>query len=418
MTARIIKIGILVLLVAFVVWLASHMKFVETKVPTALKGEAATNPFYAAIRLSEALGAEAAWERVFTSPPEDSVIVLSSWNWTLSRPRRLRIQQWVEAGGRLVVDESVIGGFKEFRTWTGVSDLIVKDEDDEDYEDETSDEETPADEETKDDEKPDKNRRRTPDENERELFEQFMPDDCSTLTEDTSKRELKVCGVDPSRSLLSSRKMTWALREGTAIQALRVAIGRGSVTVLNASPFRSRRLLKGDHPYLFVTATQLHRGDTVLFLTEGEHAALLTLVWRYGAPVVLLLLAGVALGLWRACTRFGPLVAPTEAARRSLAEQIRGTGQFALRFGSGKSLHAATLRALRDTALRRLPNYDRMSSEERVAAVAKLTGVVLSELSPAMNNLGTRSPHELRNAIAVLEAARRRLLIKRQRNGN
>ena len=86
----------------------------------------------------------------------------------------------------------------------------------------------------------------------------------------------------------------------------------------------------------------------------------MSLTWRFGAPAVLLLLAAVALGLWRSGTRFGPRVAVTQTARRSLAEQIRGTGQFALRFGGGEALHAATLRALRDAAIRRVPSYDAM----------------------------------------------------------
>ncbi len=90
------------------------------KVPVPLQGEAARNPFYAAIRLSEELGAEATWERVFTQPPDNSVIFLSAWNWTLSKTRRERIERWVEAGGRLIVDDSVIGGFEEFERWSGV----------------------------------------------------------------------------------------------------------------------------------------------------------------------------------------------------------------------------------------------------------------------------------------------------------
>ena len=110
---------------------------------------------------------------------------------------------------------------------------------------------------------------------------------------------------------------------------------------------------------------------------------------------------------------FGPLIAVPEKARRSLAEQIRGTGQFTLRFGGGRALHTATVRALREAAIRRLPAYDRMSAEDRVAAVSKLTAVLASELGPALNYSGTRSLHELRNVIAVLETARRRLTMKK-----
>ena len=55
-----------------------------------------------------------------------------------------------------------------------------------------------------------------------------------------------------------------------------------------------------------------------------------------------------------------------------------------------------------------------MSSEDRIAAIARLAGVLASELGPALNYSGWRSPHELRNVIALLESARRRLLISKQ----
>jgi hypothetical protein len=196
---------------------------------------------------------------------------------------------------------------------------------------------------------------------------------------------------------------------------VRVAIGRGSVTVINASPFRYRDFLEGDHPMLLVTATQLHRGDSLLFLTEENHASLLTLVWRYGAPVVLLLVTLVALALWRTSARFGPLKAPPDKARRSLAEQIRGSGQFTLRYGGGRAIHSAMVRALREAAIRRVPSYDRLTSEDRVEILAKLTGVLASELGPALNYSGARSSHELRNVIAVLETARRRLSMSKKK---
>jgi hypothetical protein len=208
--------------------------------------------------------------------------------------------------------------------------------------------------------------------------------------------------------------MTWALRQNHEIQALRIAVGRGSVTVLNASPFRYRDFFQGDHPSLFVAMTQLHHGDNLYFFTEEDHASLLTLMWRFAVPVVLLLAALIALALWRNSTRFGPLAATPEKARRSLAEQIRGTGQFTLRYGGGRALHSALVRALREAAIKRLPAYDRMSSEDRIAAVAKLTGVLESELGPALNYSGARSSHELRNVIAVLETARRRLAMKKK----
>jgi len=379
-----------------------------------LQGEAITNPYYAAIKFAEQLQAKAAWERIFSVPASDSVVLLSNWNWSLSHTRRERIEAWVASGGRLVVDNSLLGGAEEFEKWVGVSRLdhskdtkADKGDDENVEEDSAKSSGDDGDDDAKNEKKKRKLNRR-----ERNLVEQFINEDCTTLTEDGTKRALSVCGIDMSVSLTSSHKLTWALRHDREIQALRIAVGRGSVTVLNVSPFRYREFFQGDHPSLFVTVTQLHHGDNLFFFTEEDHASLLTLTWRYGAPVVLLLAALIALALWRNTSRFGPLSAVPEKARRSLAEQIRGTGEFTLRFGGGRALHTALVRALREAAVRKLPNYDRLSTEDRIAAVAKLTGVLASELGPAINYSGVRNSHELRNVIAVLETARRRLSSK------
>jgi hypothetical protein len=406
-----VKVVVALGLIALGAWICSNTSFREVKVRMPLHGEAARNPFYAAIRLSEELGANAAWERVFTAPPADSVILLSEWNWTLSRARRERIQQWVEAGGRLIVDDSLIGDFEEFESWSGVRALEPELDDSED-EDPAEEGAEPADVEPPETaEAP-----AAPDDN--SFVSGLFEADCLELSENGSTRQFEVCGVDTTRALQSSRKILWSLRDGETIHAVRTAVGRGSVTVINASPFRYRDFLQGDHARLFVTLTQLRQGDALLFLTEEDRASLLSLMWRFGAPAMLLLLAGVALALWRWSPRFGPAAAPTEAVRRSLAEQIRGTGQFALRFGGGESLHTATTRALRDAAVRRLPAYDRMSSAERVAALARLTGYSADEIGPALNFSGRRNSHELRQAIALLESVRRRISMKKAKHGN
>jgi hypothetical protein len=397
MNARIIRLLVAAGVLLLISWIAWNTSFEDTKIPVPLHGEALRNPFYVAIRFSETLGAEASWERVFSEPRKDAVIVLSSWNWTLSRARRERLEHWVEDGGRLIIDDSLIGGFEEFKRWSGISEFEIK---------------HPKKDKLK------KGTEEAPPQDEEDFFSNMLPGRCDALTEEGSGQHFQVCGIDPARALTSSRKILWALRdEQQKIHALRTAVGRGSVTVINGSPFQRRDFLAGDHPLLFATMTQLHHGDLLLFLTEENQASLVSLMWRFGAPAVLLLLACVALALWRASPRFGPPAARAPSARRSLAEQIRGTGQFALRFGGGKSLHAAAARALRDAAIRRFPRFDRMSSEERVATLAKASSLSPDDLGPAMNNSGMRSSQDLRQAIAVLETARRRLLTK-AKHGN
>lgn len=393
-----LRIAVGVTIAGLLALLAFRLEFVEVKMPAPLKGEARTNPYYAAIEFMNSLGADASCERVLASDPDETVILLSSWNWTLNGTRRERLRKWVEAGGRLVVDTSVHGDPAEFETWTGIG----TDE---------ADEEKIEEKEKADEEKG----KGKPTVTEAAVQKALEMRPCTALTEDGSGRLLDVCEVDFPRHLTVARKTQWALRDGEYLHAARVAVGKGSVTVLNAAPFKYRDFLLGDHARLLVAATQLRRGDTVSFLSEQDHASIMALLWRFGAPAVLLLALMAALGLWRSAARFGPLIAPPETARRSLAEQIRGTGQFALRFGGGKALHAAAARALRDAALRRQASYDRLTAEQRIASLVKLSGVPAEELGPALHFTGARSSHELRNAIAVLETARRQILLKNKR---
>jgi len=148
-------------------------------------------------------------------------------------------------------------------------------------------------------------------------------------------------------------------------------------------------------------------------MSEDAHPSLLALLWQHGAPVLMLTLGLVTLVLWRGGVRFGPPAAAPEAARRSLVEQIRGTGQFILRHGGASSFHAASVRALDEAAGRRVPLYASLSPNERATALARLTGFDLDALEAALQPI--RRSHELRNTIALLEAARRRTLIEHTR---
>jgi hypothetical protein len=196
---------------------------------------------------------------------------------------------------------------------------------------------------------------------------------------------------------------------------MRVAVGLGSVTVINAAPFRHRGLFDGDHGRLFVAATQFRRGDEVHFMSEDDYPGLLTLMWRRGAPAVASGLVIVAFLLWRGAVRFGPLAPALIAARRSLADQIRGSGRFALQYGDGRSLHGACVRALEEAARRRISGYASLEPNEQSAALARVTSFDRESLAAAIHHPRMRTAGELHRSIALLEAARRETL-KRRRN--
>jgi hypothetical protein len=193
------------------------------------------------------------------------------------------------------------------------------------------------------------------------------------------------------------------------MQAVRIKVGRGSFTLLNAIPFENHELFEGDNAFLFVAATGIDRGARIYFLSEEKSRSLLELIWMHGAPVVMLLLGVIALALWRGSRRFGPPAGVPDPARRSLAEQIVGTGRFTLRFGGGRALHAAAVRALHETAQRHISGYGGMQGEMRMATLARNTGLDESSLAEAINYAGPRRAGELRKVLTLLETARRRI---------
>lgn len=382
MKAGYIVTAAVVATVALVVaWIARNTYWEEVTVPMPMKGEALTNSMYAAHRLSEKLGTTAsAQHRIDSLPDANSVIYLSYWNWNLVRTRREQLERWVESGGRLVADRTLIGGDKELERWTGITRAVLPIDKDQagrsdDEEDDCADLET----------------------------ETIVPDPSTTSV------SYFICGIEPGSRLSSSRRVTWLLSDAEGMQALRVDIARGSFTLINGTPFDNHELFDGDNALLFVAATRIDRGDRILFLSEEKRTSLLALIWRHGAPVVMLAVGVIALALWRGSLRFGPPAGVADPARRSLAEQIVGTGRFTLRFGGGRALHAATVRALHETAHRYVSGYGSMRSEARIAALASNTGMDESSLTEAINYSGPRSTGELRKVITLLETARRRI---------
>jgi hypothetical protein len=379
---------------ALIAYIAQNTYWDEIALPAPLRGEAVTNPFYASQKFAEALGATTEWRRTLgTLPNGDVVVVLSHWHWDLIDERRDQLEEWVNAGGRVVIDRTLIGGEERLENWAGIRREYPAADDDE-VEDENDDEES-----------------------EEEVEDSAIGERCDTLHNLDSKgeiaangREFSVCKMEGFSHLATDRDIAWGLGSDEGVQVLRVKVGRGSVTSINADPFGNRDLMEMDHGRLFAAATQLRRADRVIFISERDHTSLLGLMWIHGAPVVVLVGIMLATLLWRGGVRFGPLAAATDTARRSIAEQIRGTGQFTIRLGGGKALHAATIRALQDAASRRIPKYSGLPHSERVAAIAQATGIDHDSLAQAINHGGARRPGELAKTIALLETARRKIL--------
>lgn len=369
------------------IWVAVNTEWGDVAIPAPLRGDAARNPFYGAARLVAELGVTSERREALGAPSTSSVVVLSTWGWDIDAARRGELERWVEAGGRLVVDGALVSGGDAFEQWSGIA---------------REREEEPSD----------------ADEQPFSLPEDVDP--CVELAEisyeplgeSTEPVYYDACNFDTTTWLESRRPVLWALSTEEDLQAMRVAVGEGTVTVVNGVPFIYRELLEGDHAEVLVAATQLRRGDHVVFMSEEDVASLPELVWRHGAPVIIVALVALALALWRGALRFGPLVAPAARGRRSLGEQILGTGRFVVRVGGGGALQAALARALHEAAARRIVGYEALPLVERAAAVARLTRGEASALAKAMQPASDPRQPELRTTLALLEATRRQLIAK------
>lgn len=377
---RVIGGVVLLAVVALAIWVSRNVYWAEVQVPTPLRGEAAVNPFYATERVVRQLGASATWDRVLSLPRADGVLILSDWRWSLSETRAQRVQAWVEQGGRLIADQGVASD-PAFRQWAGVGMRDLRGQ---------------AIREA---------RRR-------------QAGGCLAITPSgtgaDAARGFTLCGARPDTIFDAPMTTEFALGDTLGAQVVRVRVGRGVVTVINASPFRERQIFLGDHAALLVTAAQLRRGDDVHLLAESEFPSILALAWMRGWPVVVLLLVCLCGWVWRVATRFGPALGAEATARRSLEEQIRGTGDFTRRYGAGHPLLAATRRALEERAVRTITGYARMSGDGQIAALAAATGVAPDAIASALVAESSQS-QQFGEALRTLETVRRSLHSRRTR---
>jgi hypothetical protein len=398
MTRGQIILGIVVAALGLLVYyIASISTWKETEIPTPLRGEAAINPFYAAENLVKRLGGQAKWSRELTAlPPNNHAMVLSGWHWDVSAPRRREIEQWVEKGGRLVVDQSIIAA-DQLYDWAGVRRDEFTYSDDED---ETPD---PADEsggQTEQDDAP-------------------SPWDAKPCREyrhagvtrelDPTRRPWTLCDMAYERRLDVAGELQWGLADEFGLQAVRVKVGAGSVTIVDGTPFMWRELQVEDHGLLLAAALDLRRGDHVLFLSGDREQSLLDLIWRFGWPVVLLTLAAILAWIWRRGARFGPPLPDPIPARRSLGEQIRGTGGFIFRAGGAHALHTAAMQALDRLGEQRLRGYANLPEAERARVLADATALDVERIRSARDWPRTARAADLGTAVACLESARRLL---------
>jgi hypothetical protein len=370
----------------FAFWVARNTEWVEESVDAPPSRAMREDPLLRLKRLLEKTGATLVTpDNLDRLPPPGATLVLDTLSWDLFPEREVALQRWVEAGGALVLPD--FNDDSDGLDWVPIHTRPAKPQGDD----------SPA--------------PRPP-----------TRDRCTGVQEPSGvtpafgrARRYDTC-MPTARTVTSAGNSNWALDGGNGPVVLRVPVGRGSVTAsATPLPWGNSRLLERDNALIAVAVTQAGPGRVVWILSGESRPPLLTFLWTRGAPALLLAAAALALALWRGAARFGPRIAPLPTARRSMAEQIRGTALFIASRGS-PALHAAQSRALVDAARGHIRGFDQMAAAERAQAIAAATrldaGALAAAMAPVPAAVRVRHPAV---ALALLETARRRLLAAARR---
>ena len=369
---------------ALIVWVARHTYWDEVTITTPPKGEAARNPYYTLTRLAESLGIHTSMIGSLQALPPDGILLVNSLYDDLRHEPLESLQAWVQSGGRLIIRGNTLDASEPLQIWSGIRPPLRE-----------SDSVQPA----------------VPG----ALRAALRPeDDCRRMAVDidgvANGQSLVLCEALPN-GFASERVPSWSLSDSKGIQALRVPIGRGELTVIG--PFfmlTNWGLPKGDHAEIFIAAAGLKHGDRLEILSPTRAEPLPVLLWRLAAPAVVFLFVAAVLTILRHLPRFGPPIPAAAPIRRSLAEQIRSNARFALRTQKLKSLRAAIRQGLDEAAQRQIAGYALMGPRKRAEALAASTGIDAATINAALVADSGGSVNEHRAAITLLDACRRVLI--------
>ena len=418
------------LVLALIGWVMSHTRWEQVEVEDEAHGLAATDEYYALRHILEGAGATLEVRTTLDPlPPAGATLYLDSGLWDIFPERADRLKAWVEGGGHLVVPgrharaddlrwiplSFVKPHTRRAPDVPGSTPAPAPAASDADDKDDADDADAPA-----------ARKKPAAHGNQKALARLLDPQqpwrNCSDFTETGATtqpafepgRVYKGCTLTGALRPLNHVVPTWELTNSRGALAMRVPIGQGDVTgVAPMLVLDNRGLLHGDNGLIAVAVLQAAPGRAVWIVGDEAREPLLGWLWHEARTPLLLALAAIALALWRLMVRFGPREAVPPLARRSMGEQVRGTGQF-IADTDAQALHAATRRAFEDVARTRVERWAERDDGDRIAALADAIAPAHA-LDPAtllasMNIGGGATPTQILTAIAVLEQARRALL--------
>lgn len=190
---------------------------------------------------------------------------------------------------------------------------------------------------------------------------------------------------------------------------MQLNLGQGRVTVITDSDlWKTSDIGKHDNAWLL---WYLSQGTDVTLLFNSDFDDLFTLLMRYFAQALVALVALIALALWQAAMRQGPIRAPASPTRRQLQEHLKASADFLLRrSGQGTLLQALQHDILR-AARRRHPGFEHLDNADQRRVLEHLTRQPSHVISQALGPLPAKrlSSADFSRQVACLQTLRNAL---------
>lgn len=178
-----------------------------------------------------------------------------------------------------------------------------------------------------------------------------------------------------------NRAHAWA-NSGTATHMLQLYHGDGLVTVLtDAWLWQNDSIDAYDNAWLL---WYLSQDSSVTLLYSKVRDSLLSQLFEHYPAALTALALLIALLLWHAGLRHGPLQGPPSHARRQLEEHLRGSADFLLRRTSQQHLLHSLQRDIQRRARHRHPGFERLAVADQWQVLGRLTRIPTSAISQAM----------------------------------
>jgi len=167
----------------------------------------------------------------------------------------------------------------------------------------------------------------------------------------------------------------------------RLARGDGTVDVIADLDFLENDKL--EEPQHAALARQLLQPNwkadgTFHLIYSGSMPSLLRLLFEHGWRAIVPALLALLLWLWMRAERFGPLRSAPPPDRRSLLEHVQASGDHLYRYGRRAMLYAAVHDAFQRRLRRRDPYAAALDGPAQLDAIAKRTGLPVSEVDAAL----------------------------------